>query len=218
RSRPAVRDSGLSAWIRSAMDLRREYGSVVRHPHRSGDLKARGKAEVIVRNLPHAKACHEVLIFPAGRSGAAKAGHSVAIPAMPPAYDNAVLSMYYLAQCTRAIALCHHIEVDRLDSRRVAGRPERFEPLDADLLPLVHPRLQELAGAELHLVLFHGPAHRRGHGKSDVGVNIHFTSPVPDAFLDSRNWYSIGFADVAAVTNGFPAAGFAARRTTRASP
>ena len=30
-------------------------GSVVRFPYRSGDLKARGKAEVIVRDLPHAK-------------------------------------------------------------------------------------------------------------------------------------------------------------------
>src|SRR5215831_8593089 len=29
-------------------------GSVVRYPYRSGDLKARGKAEVIVRDLPHA--------------------------------------------------------------------------------------------------------------------------------------------------------------------
>jgi glucose/arabinose dehydrogenase len=29
-------------------------GSVVRHPYRSGDLKARGKAEVIVRDLPRA--------------------------------------------------------------------------------------------------------------------------------------------------------------------
>jgi glucose/arabinose dehydrogenase len=30
-------------------------GSVVRYPYRSGDLKARGKAEVIVRDLPHAR-------------------------------------------------------------------------------------------------------------------------------------------------------------------
>jgi len=29
-------------------------GSVVRYPYRSGDLKARGKAEVVVRDLPHA--------------------------------------------------------------------------------------------------------------------------------------------------------------------
>jgi len=29
-------------------------GSVVRYPYRSGDLKARGKGEVIVRDLPHA--------------------------------------------------------------------------------------------------------------------------------------------------------------------
>jgi glucose/arabinose dehydrogenase len=30
-------------------------GSVVRYPYRSGDVKARGKAEVIVRDLPHAR-------------------------------------------------------------------------------------------------------------------------------------------------------------------
>jgi glucose/arabinose dehydrogenase len=30
-------------------------GSVVRYPYRNGDLKARGKAEVIVRDLPHAR-------------------------------------------------------------------------------------------------------------------------------------------------------------------
>jgi glucose/arabinose dehydrogenase len=30
-------------------------GSVVRYPYRSGDLKARGKAEMIVSNLPHAR-------------------------------------------------------------------------------------------------------------------------------------------------------------------
>ena len=30
-------------------------GSVVRYPYRSGDLKARGKAQVIVRDLPHAR-------------------------------------------------------------------------------------------------------------------------------------------------------------------
>src|SRR5262249_33241849 len=29
-------------------------GAAVRYPYRSGDLKARGKAEVIVRDLPHA--------------------------------------------------------------------------------------------------------------------------------------------------------------------
>src|SRR5262249_57819057 len=31
-------------------------GAAVRYPYRSGDLKARGKAEVIVRDLPHAGA------------------------------------------------------------------------------------------------------------------------------------------------------------------
>ena len=64
------------------------------------------------------------------------------------------MSMYGLVQRPGTVALGHDLEVDRADFRRLAGAAERLEPLDADLLGLVHGRLQELARVELPAFFF----------------------------------------------------------------
>src|SRR5690606_36376077 len=102
-------------------------------------------------------------------------------------------------QFATGVTLVHTFQRDRFDLGSIAGGAEGFVTGDTDITHRGDGLGKEFTRVELARVFSHHAAHRTGRGQTQVGVDVHLTHAVLDAFDDFFHRYTVGFFDVAAV-------------------